>query len=80
LELKGEDPVLYEYKPSCVGLCYLYKLREIQVATAAAAKPRKPCVGLCYLEKLGKIEADEEVEVEAEEDYEDEEDYLGFPY
>ena len=77
-KLRGEDPQPYEYKPSCVGLCYLYKLRGIQAATAAAAKPRKPCVGLCYLAKLGKIEVEEEeAEVEAEEDYEDEGDYEG---
>merc|ERR1719483_729973 len=79
-KLRGEDPVPFEYKPSCVGLCYLNKLRGVQIA-AAAPRARTPCVGLCYRAKLGQFKADEEeeeVEEEYEEEYEEEEeDYEG---
>ena len=73
-KLRGEEPVPYEYKPSCVGLCYLNKLRGHQVPAEPEAQ-RKPCIGLCYLAKLGKVQAEEEDIEDEEEDIEDEEDY-----
>ena len=59
----------HEEKPACVGLCYLNKLRGIQVL--AEPKKRKPCIGLCYLAKLGKIKS-EQMSEEGD-DYEGEE-------
>ena len=73
-KLRGEEPVPYKYTPSCVGLCYLNKLRGHQVP-AVAEESRKPCIGLCYLAKLGKVEVEEEdiaeIDIEDEEDYEE---------
>ena len=59
----------HEEKPACVGLCYLNKLRGLQVLTEP--KKRKPCIGLCYLAKLGKIKSEQANE--EEDDYEEEE-------
>ena len=63
----------------CVGLCYLMRLRGIEMETTTR-KPKRPCVGLCYLAKIGKVsksEDDEEVDEggDEEEEAEDEEEY-----
>ena len=81
-KLRGDPPEEPVTAKPCVGLCYLMRLRGIEMETTTR-KPKRPCVGLCYLAKIGKVSkseddeeadegGDEEEEVEDEEEYEEE--------
>ena len=71
------------WKKPCIGLCFLNKLRGVEVDEEVVnkRKARKPCIGLCYIMKLnneGEMEGGEQALEEGEyieeaaENYEDE--------
>lgn len=82
-KLRGDPPEVPVTARPCVGLCYLMRLRGIEMETTTR-KPKRPCIGICYLQKTGKLPKakedtdaageDEEEEAEEEEgDYEEDE-------